>query len=201
MLKLMSNLIYRAQRIEAEKAVRHLLNTFDPNPTREGLTDTPARVIRAWEELTAGYQQDPAVILARDFDGAKYDEMVACMDIDFHSMCEHHLLTFRGRAHVAYLPSKKHGRVVGLSKLARLVDCFARRLQIQEQMTMQIADALQKHLKPAGVGVIIEAQHFCMCARGVQKQNSTMVTSALTGVFKNGAPRQEFLALVAMVKK
>ena len=156
-------------------------------------------MVKAWDEMTCGYGQDPAVILARDFDGQHYDEMIAVPRLAFYSTCEHHMLPFFGFAHVAYLPKRGKGsRVVGLSKLGRLVDCFARRLQIQEQMTTQIADAIEEHLDTLGVGVVVQARHLCMCARGVQKHTSTMVTSAMRGAFRQGPARAEFLSLVQM---
>ncbi len=176
-----------------ENYVQGMLRGIGEDPDREGLRDTPKRVVESWKELYGGYQQDPAEILARDFDGNGYDEMIVLRDIEMFSTCEHHLLPFFGRAHIAYIPGK---RVVGLSKLARLVECFARRLQIQEKLTREIADAIQKHLNPVGVGVIIEAQHMCMVARGVGKQNSVMTTSALLGQFREQQVRSEFLALV-----
>ena len=192
----------QATEIEAQNAIRVLLSYLGDNPDREGLQDTPARVVRAWDEMTAGYQQDPKEILARDFDGASYDEVIALPWIEFWSTCEHHLLPFFGYAHVAYLPSKKNARVVGLSKLARLVDCFARRLQIQEKMTMQIADALQAHLKPAGVAVIVQAKHLCMACRGVQKHKSVMLTSNMRGSFRrNAASRKELFDLINLAKQ
>jgi GTP cyclohydrolase I len=184
---------------EAEAAVRTLLTYLGEDVTREGLIDTPRRVVKAWREMTSGYGEDPAQILARDFDGASYDEMIAVPNVAFHSTCEHHMLPFFGVAHVAYLPKPVGGsRVVGLSKIARLVGCFARRLQIQEQLTAQIADALEQHLDTAGVGVVVQARHMCMCARGVKQHKASMVTSAMRGAFRQGPARAEFLALVQM---
>jgi GTP cyclohydrolase I len=178
-----------ATEAEATTAVRTLLSYIGEDPDREGLKETPRRVVKAWDELTQGYGQDPATILATDFDGAGYDEMVVCRNVEFVSVCEHHLLPFLGVAHVAYVPRT---RVVGLSKMGRLVDCFARRLQIQEKMTQEIAEAMRLHLNPRGVGVTIIAKHLCMACRGVRKQQSEMVTSCLLGVFKAPAVRAEF---------
>jgi GTP cyclohydrolase I len=177
---------------DAEDIVRRQLELIGENPNREGLSATPRRVVASWKELFAGYQQTAEEVLRSDFDADGYDEMIVCRDIQFYSTCEHHLLPFFGRAHVGYLPNK---RVVGLSKLARLVEVFARRLQIQERLTQQIAQALNEQARPRGVGVICEATHFCMLCRGVQKQESTMVTSALVGLFQKPAVRAEFLRL------
>lgn len=176
-----------------EDLVKQMLDAIGENSSREGLLDTPKRVVKSWRELFAGYEQNPSSILERDFDGAGYDEMIVLRDIELYSTCEHHMLPFYGKAHVAYIPG---ARVVGLSKLARLVECFARRLQIQEKLTREIAEAIHDCLAPKGVGVIIEAKHMCMVARGVGKQNSVMTTSALLGKFREHEVRQEFLALV-----
>lgn len=185
----------------ARDAVRCLLRYIGEEPSREGLLDTPARVVRAWDELTAGYSIEPADLLDRDFEAGPYDQVIACPWIEFHSLCEHHLLPFTGFAHIAYLPAKKKPRVVGLSKMARLVDCFARRLQIQERMTVQIAESMAKFLRPRGVAVIIQAKHQCMSCRGVMKQKAVMVTSEMTGAFrKEGTTRQEFLELIKLAK-
>jgi len=185
----------RPTRSEAEDAVRVLLRWAGDDPSREGLIDTPARVARAYEEFFSGYQIDPQEILSRTFsevDG--YDEMIVLKDIRFESYCEHHMVPIIGRAHVAYLPKR---RVVGISKLARLVDAFARRLQIQEKMTVQIADTLNDILQPRGVGVILEASHQCMSTRGVHKAGVAMVTSRMLGAFRNDpSTRREFLAIV-----
>jgi GTP cyclohydrolase I len=151
-------------------------------------------VVRSWRELFSGYGQSVRDVLLRDFEADDYDEMILCRNIDFYSTCEHHMQPFFGCAHVGYVPKK---RIIGLSKLARLVDVFARRLQIQERLTEQIAAALEEHLQPRGVAVLIEAKHFCMICRGVRKQNSSMTTSSLTGVFRNAEPRAEFLALIS----
>lgn len=185
----------RPTRNEAEDAVRVLLRWAGDDPAREGLLDTPARVVRSYEEFFAGYQQDPREILARTFgevDG--YDEMIVLKDIRFESYCEHHMVPIIGRAHVAYLPEQ---RVVGISKLARLVDAFAKRLQIQEKMTAQIADTLNEVLQPKGVGVILEAAHQCMSTRGVHKAGVAMVTSRMLGTFRTDpSTRREFLSIV-----
>ena len=185
----------RPSREEAEEAVRTLLRWAGDNPQREGLIDTPARVVRAYEEFFAGYHVEPRDILARTFsevDG--YDEMIVLKDIRFESYCEHHMVPIIGRAHVAYLPEH---RVVGISKLARLVDAFAKRLQIQEKMTVQIADTLNEVLQPKGVGVILEASHQCMSTRGVHKAGVEMVTSRMIGTFRTDpSTRREFLSIV-----
>jgi GTP cyclohydrolase I len=178
---------------EAEDLVRRQLQMIGDDPRREGLADTPARVVRSWAELFAGYTQDPAAILERDFDREDYDQMIVCRGIEFYSTCEHHLLPFFGTATVAYIPAEK---IVGLSKLARLVDAYARRLQIQERMTAEIATALETHLKPRGCAVVIEAKHYCMICRGIRKQQSSMVTSALKGdFFTDAKSRAEFYQL------
>ena len=180
---------------EARTAVRTLLRYVGENPDRDGLIETPDRVARAFLEMTEGYRDSPEEILSTTFEGHS-DEMVLLKDIEFNSMCEHHLLAFHGRAHVAYLPAS--GRIVGLSKLARIVDCFGKRLQVQERLTQQIADAIREYLKPAGVAVVIEGNHSCMCVRGVRKNGATMVTSTLYGVFRDDpATRAEFMSLVA----
>lgn len=169
--------------------IKNLIFAIGEKPEREGLIDTPKRVVKSWRELFSGYHQNPNSILERDFDGAGYDEMIVLSNIELYSTCEHHMLPFYGRAHVAYIPNE---RVVGLSKLARLVECFARRLQIQEKLTREIANSIQDCLNPKGVGVIIEAKHMCMVARGVSKQNSVMTTSALLGKFREPEVRAEF---------
>jgi GTP cyclohydrolase I len=175
------------------EGVKLALQGIGENPTREGLLKTPSRVAKAYHELMAGYAQDPRKILATDFDSDGYDQMVALREVEFWSMCEHHMLPFHGTATVAYIPQK---RVVGLSKLARLVDCFARRLQIQERMTQEIANAMMEHLRPRGVGVVVKAKHLCMTARGINKQNSEMVTSAVLGqMMVDSKARDEFLRL------
>jgi GTP cyclohydrolase I len=178
----------------AAQALRTLLAYIGEDPDREGLQDTPDRVLRAYGEQFAGYKQDPAEILATTFAEVEgYQEMVLLKDIPFHSTCEHHLQPFEGKAHVAYLPGD---RVVGLSKLARLVDCFARRAQIQERMTRQVASALMEHLAPRGAAVMVEAAHGCMRCRGVRKDGAQMVTSAYEGELAAPEARREFLQLV-----
>lgn len=177
-----------------ERAVREILLAVGENPDREGLAQTPARVARSYTELFSGLLEDPRVHLRTVF-REKYDEVVLLRDIEFHSLCEHHLLPFTGRAHVAYLPD---GKVVGLSKLARLVDGYARRPQVQERLTMQIADALMDELNPIGAACVIEAVHTCMTIRGVRKPGSVMATSALRGIFKdNASSRAEVLGLIS----
>ena len=187
----------RPDRSAAEDAVRTLIRWAGDDPTREGLLDTPARVVRAYEEFFAGYLEDPVQILSRTFaevDG--YDEMVVMSDIRFESHCEHHMVPIIGKAHVAYLPDR---RVVGISKLARLVDIYARRLQIQEKMTVQIADTLNDVLEPKGVAVVIEAAHQCMTTRGVHKPGATLITSRMLGAFRsNSTTRREFLAMIGL---
>ena len=176
-----------------EKAVREILISIGEDPDREGLLKTPNRVARAWSEMIAGLQDDPQRHLATVFT-ERYDEVVLLRDIEFHSLCEHHLLPFSGKAHVAYLPN---GKVVGLSKLARLVEGFARRPQVQERLTTQIADALMEALEPAGAACVIEASHSCMTMRGAKKHGASMVTSALRGCFKDDArSRSELLSLI-----
>ncbi len=174
--------------------VRRMLRMIGENPDREGLRKTPERFEKALRYLTSGYHQDPEKILNGAMYSVCYDEMVIVKDIELFSLCEHHLLPFFGKCHVAYIPSKK---VVGLSKIPRLVNMYARRLQIQERLTSQIAEAIQQKLNPLGVGVIIEARHLCMVMRGVEKQHSQAVTSAMLGVFReNKQTRDEFLALI-----
>lgn len=176
-----------------EKAVREILLAVGENPDREGLLKTPSRVAKSYAELMSGLQIDPREHLKTVFN-ERYDEVVLLRDIEFHSLCEHHLLPFTGRAHVAYLPD---GKVVGLSKLARLVEGYARRPQVQERLTTQIADALMEELNPIGAACVIEATHTCMTIRGVQKPGSLMVTSALRGIFKeNPSSRAEILTLM-----
>jgi GTP cyclohydrolase IA len=177
-----------------ERAVREILYAVGENPDREGLMQTPARVARSYAELMAGMREDPRVHLKTVFH-ERYDEVVLLRDIEFQSLCEHHLLPFMGRAHVAYLPD---GKVVGLSKLARLVEGYARRPQVQERLTTQVADALMEELNPIGAVCVIEAEHTCMTIRGARKPGSVMVTSALRGIFKdNSSSRAEVLALIS----
>ncbi|MDT3672103.1 MAG: GTP cyclohydrolase I FolE [Aromatoleum sp.] len=185
----------RPTRKEAEAAVRTLLRWAGDDPAREGLRDTPARVARAYEEFFAGYAMDPAALLARTFEEVEgYDEMIVLRDVRVESYCEHHMVPIIGRVHVAYLPRR---RVVGISKLARLVDAYAKRLQIQEKLTVQIADTLHDVLQPKGVAVVIEAAHQCMTTRGVHKPGVAMITSRMLGAFRDDAnTRREFFALV-----
>ena len=185
----------RPSREEAEKAVQTLLRWAGDDPTREGLQDTPARVAKAFQDWFSGYDQDPEAYLARTFEEvAGYDDMVILKDIRFESHCEHHLAPIIGRAHVGYLPTN---RVVGISKLARVVEAFARRLQVQEKMNAQIAHCIQKVLQPKGVAVVIEAAHQCMTTRGVHKTGVTMVTSTMLGAFReNSDTRREFLNII-----
>ena len=174
--------------------VHTMLERLGENPEREGLVCTPLRAEKALRYLTSGYSMDVDKIVNNALFEVPYDEMVIVKDIEFFSMCEHHMLPFYGKAHVAYIPS---GRVIGLSKIPRIVDVFARRLQVQERMTQEIADTLNRVLQPEGVGVVLEARHFCMMMRGVEKQNSSTVTSALRGAFRDcDMTRQEFLRLV-----
>ena len=176
------------------RLVRDILVGLGEDPDREGLQKTPERVEKALQFLTRGYQQDPAEVLNQALFTVSYDEMVVVKDIDLYSLCEHHMLPFVGKAHVAYLPN---GKVVGLSKIPRLVDIYARRLQVQERLTVQIAEAIRDVVNPRGVGVIIEAEHFCMMMRGVEKQNSIAVTSCMLGAFRDQLQtREEFLALI-----
>ena len=185
----------RPTRAEAEAAVRTLIGWAGDDPRREGLRDTPARVVRAYEEWFAGYAQEPAEILERTFgEVAGYDELVLLRDIPVESVCEHHMAAIHGVAHVAYLPSE---RVVGISKLARLVDAFGRRLQIQERLTAEIAGALERTLRPRGVAVVVEATHACMSSRGVRKAGASLVTRQFTGVFEEPERRREVLAALA----
>ncbi len=174
--------------------VRQMIVQLGEDPNREGLRRTPERFEKALRFLTSGYRQDPAKILNGAMFSVTYDEMVVVKDIEVYSLCEHHLLPFFGKCHVAYIPNKK---VVGLSKIARLVNMYARRLQIQERLTSQIAQTLEDQLSPQGVGVIVEARHLCMVMRGVEKQNSAAMTSAMLGVFReNKQTRDEFLSLI-----
>jgi GTP cyclohydrolase I len=185
----------RVTRTDAEAAVRTLLQWAGDDPNREGLVDTPLRVARAWREWFSGYSLDPDAYLARTFEEVEgYDEMVVLRDIPFESHCEHHLAPIIGKAHVGYLPG---GKVVGISKLARVVEAYARRLQVQEKLTAQIADCIERVLMPRGVGVVIEASHECMTTRGVHTRGVSMVTSTMRGSFRDDArTRAEFLAFV-----
>ncbi len=174
--------------------VETILNEIGENPSREGLLKTPKRVARAYEYLTSGYHKDIHKVLNDAIFTEDYDEMVLVKDIDFYSMCEHHMLPFFGKVHIAYIPD---GKIVGLSKLPRIVDVFARRLQVQERMTKEIADTINEYLKPKGVAVVSEAFHMCMMMRGVEKQNSSTTSSSMLGVFKEDPKtRLEFLSLI-----
>jgi GTP cyclohydrolase I len=177
----------------AEDLVVRLLQYVGEDPQRDGLKDTPRRVLKAWKDMTAGYGQDPTEILSKSFE-VQHDELIMLRGIEFHSTCEHHLLPFYGTAAVGYIPTKT---VVGISKLARLVECYARRLQIQERLTRQVADSIMDVIKPLGVGVVVKAKHACMGCRGVQKPDSDMVTSVTTGILRDDPrARAEFLSLV-----
>ena len=179
---------------EFESAITKVLELLGEDPTREGLVKTPSRVAKAWSFLTEGYSQDPKEILNQALFSTSNDEMVVVRDIEFYSTCEHHMLPIIGRAHVAYIPD---GKVVGLSKIPRIVNVFARRLQIQEQMTEQIADAISQSIHPKGVAVVLHARHMCMEMRGVEKINSTTVSSALRGLFKSDPrTRSEFYNII-----
>ena len=177
-----------------DKLVQQWLKAIGENPEREGLRDTPKRVSKAWKAIAGGYGQDPDTLIRSAIFEVETNHMIIVKDIEVYSLCEHHMLPFFGRCHVGYIP---RGKVVGVSKLARLADIFARRLQIQERLTNQIARALMDHLNPEGVGVVIEARHLCMMMRGVAKQNSSMITSAMLGSFHDSiATRNEFLQLI-----
>jgi len=176
-----------------QELYRELISRFNEDPNRDGLLATPGRVEKAMNFLTKGYTQNPIQILRGALFDVDYDEMVIVKDVEMYSLCEHHMLPFWGRVHVAYIPN---GKVIGLSKIPRLIDVFARRLQVQERVTRQIADAIQEAIEPRGVGVVIEARHMCMMMRGVEKQQSTTVTSAMVGCFREQPTRSEFLSLV-----
>ena len=178
---------------------KELLKEIGENPNREGLLNTPDRVSRSWEYLSKGYRQDIKELINGAIFNEKYDQMVAVKDIEFYSMCEHHLLPFFGHAHIAYIPN---GKIIGLSKIPRVLDMFARRLQVQERMTQEVADMLNDVLEPKGVAVIIEAQHMCMQMRGVEKRQSYMSTSAMLGIFRDDdKTRKEFLDIIKLRKK
>jgi GTP cyclohydrolase IA len=179
--------------VSTQDIYREIIRRFDADPTRDGLVRTPERVEKSMTFLTKGYNEDPTAILRGALFDVDYDEMVIVKDIEMFSLCEHHMLPFFGRVHVAYIPN---GKVIGLSKIPRLVEVFARRLQVQERMTRQIAEAIQDAIHPQGVGVVIEARHLCMMMRGVEKQNSSTATSAMVGVFQKQNTRAEFLSLV-----
>jgi len=176
-----------------QELYREILSRFNENPDRDGLLSTPSRVEKAMNFLTKGYTQNPTQILRGALFDVDYDEMVIVKDVEMYSLCEHHMLPFFGRVHVAYIPN---GKVIGLSKIPRLIEVFSRRLQVQERVTRQIADAIQEAIEPRGVGVVIEARHMCMMMRGVEKQQSTTVTSAMVGCFREQQTRAEFLSLV-----
>jgi GTP cyclohydrolase IA len=182
-------------RAQAEEAVRTLLRWSGEDPAREGLLDTPGRVVRAYEDWFSGYGLDPDEYLARTFEEVEgYDEMIVLRDIEFESHCEHHMAPIVGKAHIGYLP---RGKVVGISKLARVVDAYARRFQVQEKMTAQIADCIQRVLQPLGVGVVVEGAHECMTTRGVHKRGVSMITSKMLGSFRDDArTRAEFLRFI-----
>jgi GTP cyclohydrolase I len=182
-----------------EAIVRDMLGHLGEDPARDGLARTPARVAKALRFLTEGYGQDPVAILNNALFEVSYDEMVLVKDVDFYSLCEHHLLPFVGRAHVAYIPN---GRVVGLSKIPRLVRMFARRLQVQERLTVQIAETIEQVLEPKGVAVVVEAIHLCMMMRGVEQQNAFAITSSMRGGFKTDSKtRSEFMELLRHTKQ
>ena len=177
-----------------EDLVREMIVRLGEDPDREGLTRTPERVKKAYEFLTRGYQEDPEALLRKALFTVTYDEMVIVKDVEMFSLCEHHMLPFFGKVHVAYIPK---GKVIGLSKIPRLIEIFSRRLQIQERLTTQIAETIQKSIDPQGVGVVIEARHLCMMMRGVEKQHSAAVTSSMLGCFRNEQEtRTEFLSLI-----
>lgn len=180
----------------AENKVKELIQFIGEDTDNEHMIKTPERVVRSWNELFGGYKEDPASVFTV-FDPDEYDEMVLLKDIEFYSTCAHHWLPFLGKAHIAYIPSSKE-KVIGVSKLARLLEIYSRRFQIQERLCSQVTRDLMKYLKPEGAACIIQAKHLCVCARGVGKQGSSMVTSSLTGCFKEPAVRQELLALIAM---
>jgi GTP cyclohydrolase I len=181
------------QNASFEELVREMLSRVGEDPSREGLINTPQRVVKSMQHLTRGYSQQPSDVLNGALFTVDYDEMVIVKDIEMFSLCEHHMLPFFGKVHIAYIPN---GKVIGLSKLPRLVEVFARRLQVQERLTTQLADAIQETIQPQGVGVVIEARHLCMMMRGVEKQHSAAVTSAMLGVFRQQETRNEFLSLL-----
>ena len=178
---------------ESITTIYEMIRLIGDNPAREGVAQTPKRVVKSWETIYGGYRQKAKDVLTAQFNSENYDEMVVLKNIEFFSTCEHHMLPFFGKAHVAYIPN---GSIVGISKLARLVEVFARRLQIQERLTTQIADSLMDIIMPVGCGVVMEAKHFCMVSRGVNKQNSIMETSTLRGIFKEPDVKQDFLKLI-----
>ncbi|MGD0369543.1 MAG: GTP cyclohydrolase I FolE [Acidobacteriaceae bacterium] len=181
------------ENVTTQDIYREIIRRYDADPTRDGLAKTPERIEKALGFLTKGYREDPKDVLHGALFDVAYDEMVIVKDIEMYSLCEHHMLPFFGKVHVAYIPD---GKVIGLSKAARLVEVFARRLQVQERLTRQIAEAIQEAIHPQGVGVVVEARHLCMMMRGVEKQNSSTVTSAMLGVFQKQNTRAEFLSLI-----
>lgn len=183
----------KSTELSLEKSITTILKELGEDPRREGLVKTPSRYAAALRHLTSGYKIDPTAVLNKAVFKEKYSEMVIVKDIEFYSLCEHHMLPFYGKAHIAYIPN---GKIVGLSKIPRVVDVFARRLQVQERLTDQILKCIDKTLKPLGVAVVIEASHMCMMMRGVQKQNSMTTTSAFTGIFQKVETRNEFLNLI-----
>jgi GTP cyclohydrolase I len=188
----------KVNQMQTVELIRQLLINIGENPNRDTLPKTPQRVAELWKFITRGYQTDFNALLQESVCNEPYDQMILVKDIEFYSLCEHHLLPFFGKAHVAYIPN---GKMVGLSKIPRIVDAFARRLQIQERLTDQIATAIQQVLQPRGVGVVIEAVHLCMRMRGIEKQNSTVTTSAMYGIFREQErTRMEFLDLIKMPK-
>jgi len=181
------------ENVTTQDIYREIIRRYDADPTRDGLEKTPERIEKALKFLTKGYRENPKDVLHGALFDVAYDEMVIVKDIEMYSLCEHHMLPFFGKVHVAYIPD---GKVIGLSKAPRLVEVFARRLQVQERLTRQIAEAIQEAIHPQGVGVVIEARHLCMMMRGVEKQNSSTVTSAMLGVFQKQNTRAEFLSLI-----
>ena len=181
------------ENVSTQDIYREIIRRYDADPSRDGLEKTPERIEKALEFLTKGYHEDPKEILHGALFDVAYDEMVIVKDIEMYSLCEHHMLPFFGKVHVAYIPD---GKVIGLSKAPRLVEVYARRLQVQERLTRQIAEAIQEAIHPQGVGVVVEARHLCMMMRGVEKQNSSTVTSAMLGVFQKQNTRAEFLSLI-----
>jgi GTP cyclohydrolase I len=179
--------------VSTQELIREIISRFGEDPSRQGLLATPGRVEKSMAYLTSGYKENPTEILRGALFDEDYDEMVIVKDVEIFSLCEHHMLPFFGKVHVAYIPK---GKVIGLSKIPRLVEVFARRLQIQERLTRQIADAIQNAIQPQGVGVVIEARHLCMMMRGIEKQHSSTVTSAMLGCFRQKETRLEFLSLV-----
>lgn len=179
--------------VDFNKLIKDMISFIGDDPNSEHCIGTPNRVVNSWNELYSGYKKNPDETLGTVFSSDGYNQMVILKDVEIYSTCSHHMIPFYGKAHIAYIPDKK---VVGLSKLARLAEVFSRRLQVQERLTQQIADTLMSVLQPKGVMVVIEAKHMCMCARGISKQNSIMITSAIHGVFKDQTVREEFLGLI-----